>query len=119
MGNLQREGDVTKEQILTCFAVSLGITGATATTALASWVSTSWANIDITQEACLARAEKAISSSGFSPKQKLVQSRFGVVDDYTVVVRCISDKSMVFFVVAGPKSDVVDKYLTALEGGFK
>ncbi len=98
-----------------CAIVALAASGAVAQS---PWVVTSWRSTDLSQEDCLAHAEKAIRNGGFRPSQSLKESRFGGIGGYTVLIRCVAQQNMIFFVASGPDSDQADQYVTKLEGGF-
>jgi hypothetical protein len=69
-------------------------------------MSTNWTATTLEQPECLRRAERVMRDAGLSRNFEIVgQSVFGQVDAYTAVVRCIADKGVVMFVVAGPILD--------------
>lgn len=66
-------------------------------------MSTNWTATTLDQTECLRRAERVIRDAGLSRNFEIAgQSVFGQIDAYTAVVRCIADKGVVMFVVAGP-----------------
>jgi hypothetical protein len=86
--------------------------------AASPWVNTSWMSTELSQQDCLAKADQAIRNGGFQATDKLKESRFGGTGDYTVLIRCIASKNIIFFAVAGPNAEQADKYVTKLEEGF-
>ena len=82
-------------------------------------ISTDWNDLQISQEACLARAERAIAKNNFKSPGTTKTSRHGYRGDYTVAIRCAVPKGFVFFIVAGPDGDLTDKYLTGLKNDFE
>jgi hypothetical protein len=69
-------------------------------------MSTNWTATTLEQTECLRRAERVMRDAGLSRNFEIVgQSVFGQIDAYTAVVRCIADKGVVMFVVAGPTLD--------------
>jgi hypothetical protein len=69
-------------------------------------MSSNWTATTLDQKECLRRAERVVRDAGLSRNFEIVgQSVFGQVDAYTAVVRCIADKGVVIFVVAGPTLD--------------
>jgi hypothetical protein len=69
-------------------------------------MSTNWTATTLEQTECMRRAERVMRDAGLSRNFEIVgQSVFGQIDAYTAVVRCISDKGVVMFVVAGPILD--------------
>ena len=91
---------------------------ASAAHAASPWVVTSWRSTDLTQEDCLAKADKAIRDGGFRQAQSLKESRFGGIGEYTVLIRCVAQKNIVFFLASGPDGDQADKYVSKLEEAF-
>ncbi len=100
-----------------CAVVALAASGAVAQSQ-SPWVVTSWRSTDLSQEDCLAHAEKALRNGGFRPSQSQKESRFGGIGGYTVLIRCVAQQNMIFFVASGPDSDQADKYVSKLEGAF-
>lgn len=73
----------------------------------------------ITQDACLARAEATLASTGFSAIERTQQSRYGTKGEYTGTIRCIVDKQIVIFVVSGPSRQISDQGEAALFQNFE
>jgi hypothetical protein len=46
------------------------------------------------------------------------QSVFGGTGGYTLLVRCITEKELVYFAVGGPSHDQAQRYLTTMSGKF-
>ena len=82
-------------------------TGAQASTA----ITTQWNDTTLSQSECLKRAETAIRRGGFDSLAHTQESRHGVRGDYSVSIRCMAEKGVVFFVVAGPSRDRTPKYM--------
>ena len=59
--------------------------------------------LKVSQSECLERGEAAIRRLGFETIERSRYSRFSVESDYTVSVRCISEKRVVLFLAAGPE----------------
>lgn len=72
-------------------------------------VSTKWLDLTVSQDACLAKAEAAIKTAGFNNPERTQQSRYGTIEGYTGAVRCISEKSIVMFVVSGPNRGTAER----------
>jgi hypothetical protein len=72
-------------------------------------ISTKWLDLTVTQDVCLGKAEAAIKTSGFGNLERTQQSRYGTVEGYTGAVRCISEKSIVMFVVSGPNRGTAER----------
>lgn len=94
--------NVATKQLSIAVAGALLVAIATPALAEGPAVSTKWLDLTVTQDVCLAKAEAAIKTSGFGNLERTQQSRYGTVEGYTGAVRCISEKSIVMFVVSGP-----------------
>jgi len=98
-----------------CVALTLGVAGpAQARTS----ITTNFEDLEVTQDECLARADRVIRRNGYTVPGTTANSRHGTKGEYTVTIRCAADRKIVFFVVAGPNADVTDRYLEALQKGF-
>ena len=80
-------------------------------------MSTKWSNTDLDLDRCKSRAERALKDAKFSAKV-LNYSVYGERGDYSAMVRCATDKTMVFFVVAGPDVDRCNRYVDDIGDGF-
>ena len=82
-------------------------------------MSMAWVEIS-DQDQCVKQASSALRSNGFTTRFEVISNRsiYGEKGDYTAAVRCVSDKSVAFVAVAGPKSDLTGKYTDALKEGF-
>jgi hypothetical protein len=110
---------MTKTRFLPGLGLGLIVSATVVSAALAGpWVTTNWKNTNLSQEECLEQAGRAIRAGGFEPLQSSQYSRFGGLDEYTVSIRCISEKQMVFFLVAGPENAFTSKYLNAMLSNF-
>jgi hypothetical protein len=74
-------------------------------------ITTQWENTKLTQDKCLEHAEAAIRAAGFKTLPHTPTTRHGMRGNYTAAVRCLLDKGVVFFIVAGP-SRTTEKYST-------
>ena len=81
-------------------------------------MSTKWNNTNLSLERCKARAEEAMRSANFRDIKVLNYSVFGERGDYSAMVRCATDKTMVFFVVAGPEVERCNRYVDDIGDGF-
>jgi hypothetical protein len=94
-------------------------TGLSCGTALAGpSMSTKWSNTGLSLERCKERAEEAVRDAGFRSLKVLKFSIFAERGDYSIMVRCISDKKMVFFAVAGPQVDRTTRYVDEVGDKF-
>jgi hypothetical protein len=90
----------------------LGLKAATGliTEALAGpFVASRWAYARQSQEACLERAEAALTKAGYQRLERTEQSRYGTADDYTVAIRCVTDNEIAFLVASSPARDKTDR----------
>lgn len=78
-----------------------------------------WLETQMSQEACLARAEQALRKSGFSAIEATRESRYGVNDSYTIAVRCITSNNMVVFMASGPDRAATDQMAGDLFWNFE
>ena len=81
-------------------------------------MSTKWSNTDLNLDRCKSRAEKALEDAGFKGIKVLNYSVFAERGDYSAMVRCATDKQMVFFVVAGPQVERTNRYVDDIGDGF-
>jgi hypothetical protein len=93
-------------------ALSVTLAFAASTPALAGpSLSTNWTATTLSQPECMRRAETAVRDARLSRGFEIVgQSVFGGAEAYTLVVRCITDKGLVYFAVGGPSLEQARKY---------
>ena len=72
----------------------------------------------MTQDICLKQAEAAIRHGGFDDIQNTPSSRYGTLGQYTATIRCIADKHLVFFIIAGPSNKETPRYMDQVYSGF-
>jgi hypothetical protein len=82
-------------------------------------MSTNWSATTLGQKECVQRAERVVRDAGMSKNFEIVgQSVFGEKDAYTAQVRCIADKGVVIFVIAGPKLETAREHMKAIYEKF-
>jgi len=81
-------------------------------------MSTKWNNTDLNLDRCKAKAEEALREAGFRGIKVLNYSVFAERGDYSAMVRCATDKQMVFFVVAGPQVERTNRYVDDIGDAF-
>jgi hypothetical protein len=81
-------------------------------------LSTRWGRTQLSQDQCLANAERAIRGAGFERRPPTATSRYGTKGSYVVAIRCLTDLGMYFMVSAGPSQDGTDKNVEAVDNGF-
>src|SRR5262245_55340720 len=78
-------------------------------------LSTNWTSTTLSQAECMRRAEAAIRDAKLAKGFEIVgQSVFGGADSYTLVIRCITDKGLVYFAVGGPRLEEARKHQRAV-----
>ena len=101
--------------------VPAAVLAACATAALAAppSMSTRWANMTLSSDACIEKARRAVRAEGFTKSFEVVNTTvFGERGDYTAAVRCAADKEIVFFVVAGPEAKRCTSFNASIAGHF-
>ena len=81
-------------------------------------MSTKWGNTGLPLDRCKSRAEDALREAGFRGIKVLNYSVFAERGDYSAMVRCATDKTMVFYVVAGPRVERCNRYIDSISDGF-
>lgn len=82
-------------------------------------LSTNWTATTLSQDECMRRAEAAVRDARLAKGFEIVgQSVFGGAESYTLVVRCIADKGLVYFAVGGPTLDQARKHQRAVFDKF-
>lgn len=93
---------------------------AAATSAMAeqNYITTNWKETKLSMNECLDRAADAIrGAGGWGKVLNTSDARHGIRGLYTAQIRCIPDKEIVIFVVAGP-SNITEKYTDQLVDHF-
>lgn len=94
-----------------CLSLSAAMAGPSMSTSLQA------TSLDL--PACLKRGEETMREAGLTKNLQVLQTTvYGEQGDYTASVRCLPDKDVVFFVVAGPRPDRASKFMTDLRGKF-
>jgi hypothetical protein len=81
-------------------------------------IATNWAETSWTQEQCFARAEATLKELGFATFESSKFSRSAQTGDYTLMIQCLTDKHLIYFVTAGPSRADVQKYQAQLFDKF-
>jgi hypothetical protein len=82
-------------------------------------MSTIWQETSLDLDACVKQAELALHDAGMTKNaQTLRESAYGEQGLYTGSIRCLSGKSIVFIVVAGPRQDRASQLVSALKSKF-
>jgi hypothetical protein len=83
-------------------------------------MSVNWVEVTGDQDDCVKQATSSLKQNNFGTRFEVINNRtlYGERGDYTAAVRCVADKSVAFVAVAGPKSDVTEKYAQAIKDGF-
>jgi len=99
------------------FAAALAMLGGSAAVAGPS-MSTKWNTTTLSLERCKARGEDALREAKFKGIKVLNYSVFGERGDYSAMIRCATDKGVVFFVIAGPEVERTNRYVDDISEGF-
>jgi hypothetical protein len=101
-------------------AIALGVAASLISTAALAGpsMSTKWSSSSLNLDRCKSRAENALRDAGFRSVKVLQFSVFAERGDYSAMVRCATDKEIVFFVVAGPEVDRCNRYVDDIGDGF-
>ena len=85
-------------------------------------LSTSWAHMTLSLEACVDRAERALRQHAFGRIERIRESVFGDTKDgrSQAVIRCAPDKQLAFFAMAGPhdREPELTKLINTLKATF-
>ena len=81
-------------------------------------MSTKWSDSSLNLDRCKNKAHKALDEAGFKGIKVLQFSVFAERGDYSAMVRCATDKELVFFAVAGPDVERTNKYVDEIADGF-
>ncbi|SRR5579885_1197404 len=82
-------------------------------------MSTIWQETSLDLAACVKQAELALHDAGLTRNtQTLHESVYGEEGLYTASIRCLSGKSAVFIVVAGPRQDRASQLVSTLKSKF-
>lgn len=80
---------------------ALSLVAATAAAAPPSMHST-WKATKLNQSACMDRANTLLASGGFTDLQRGTFSVYAQKGEYSIIISCLADKGLAYFVVAGP-----------------
>ncbi|MCW5748783.1 MAG: hypothetical protein KIT36_21520 [Alphaproteobacteria bacterium] len=81
-------------------------------------MNTRWAVTSLPQAQCVEHARESLANAGFTNIKNSAQSAFGEHGQYSMVVRCLADKQLVFFVVAGPAAEECRRLTSAVADPF-
>ena len=99
------------------FAAAVSFLGGSAAFAGPS-MSTKWNTTTLSLERCKSRAEDALRDAKFQSIKVLQYSVFAERGDYSAMIRCATEKGVVFFVIAGPEVDRTNRYVDDVTDGF-
>ena len=81
-------------------------------------MSTKWNSTTLPLDRCKSKAEDALREAGFRDIKVLNFSVFAERGAYSAMVRCATDKTMVFFAVAGPQVERCNRYVDDIGDAF-
>ena len=92
----------------------------TAATARAPSMTVSWGETKLSQEDCVALAEKSMRAAGMTKAFEVLGAStvYGESGDYTGAIRCVTAHEVVMFVIAGPESDRTDELHKKIKDPF-
>ncbi|CAN1212951.1 hypothetical protein TUMEXPCC7403_22295 [Tumidithrix helvetica PCC 7403] len=74
---------------------------------------------NLTQEECVDNAGAAMRRAGFTKNFEFIGSgAFGVRGRYSASIRCVADRRIVFFAVAGPDNQTASDLVEELQNTF-
>ena len=102
-------------------AVALSIVAPMLTLALpveaqAPSMSSAWLTIKVSQETCVQIGSEAMKRNELTANFEVLgnSSIYGEAGAYTGLVRCVADKEIAYFVVAGPVGKECSRYMNAV-----
>lgn len=100
-------------------ALTLGMACAQAAVAGPN-LSSAWLTVEEPQDSCIAKASAAMKKAAFNTRFEVVQntSVYGERGDYTAMIRCVADKNIAYFVVAGPIAAACSKHMNAMRDEY-
>lgn len=88
---------------------------ALATPALAGpSINTGWKALTTSQPECVEKARSALGAAGLDRLQSSQISAFAQQGDYSATIRCIPERGVVVFVVAGPQAAEASRLIRAI-----
>jgi hypothetical protein len=81
-------------------------------------IATKWRVTGEGQNDCMNHASNALYGAGFDKADPGSQTISGKHGDYTASIRCVAEQNIVFFVLSGPSSSTVARYLDTLYGRY-
>jgi hypothetical protein len=112
---------LTAPSIWTCLAGVIGAMIETISPVAAAGpaMSTTWVSTALDESACVQRAEHLVRDAGPSRNVRIIgPTVFGQISAYTASIRCIPDKGVVMFVVAGPDLEAARRHLRQISEKF-
>lgn len=104
---------------LSCAAAAAILAALTIPALAGPAMSTNWQTTTLEREACVKQGEAAMRSANLTEHiQSFQESVYGESGPYTAAIRCPSGKGLVFFVVAGPRTDRASKFMSELREKF-
>ncbi|CAN1209563.1 DUF3718 domain-containing protein [Tumidithrix helvetica PCC 7403] len=74
---------------------------------------------NLSQDACVDNAGEAMRRAGFTEHFEYIgNGAFGVSGRYSASIRCVTDRNIVFFAVAGPRNETTRALVVKLQRAF-
>jgi hypothetical protein len=81
-------------------------------------MTTNWTSTTLGNDECMDRARRVVREANIGKVDVVGHSVFGQGHGYTAVVRCITEKGVVYFVVGGPSLDGAKSRMRKLFDNF-
>lgn len=84
-------------------------------------MSSAWLAIKVSQDECVRIGTEAMKRSGLTRGFEVLSnaSIYGEIDSYTGLVRCVAEKDIAYFVVAGPEAKECSRHMNAVRDFFR
>ncbi len=74
---------------------------------------------NLSQSRCIDNAGATMKRAGFTERFEFLRTgAFAVKGQNSAIIRCVADKNIVFFAVAGPENKVVENLVVRLRNSF-
>jgi len=102
-------------------AVSIVVGSVALADARAPSMSSAWSEMEIDQDTCIKHASAIMRGTQFTTGFEVLRNNsvFGERGDYTALIRCATERKIVYFVVAGITAERTTAYMNAMRDAFK
>jgi hypothetical protein len=83
-------------------------------------MSSAWLVINVSQEECVRRGTAAVRGNKFTTRIEVAGDAAisGERGEYTAMVRCVAEKGIAYFIVAGPRGGMSLDHMNAIRDSF-